>query len=97
VDCLTLWLSNSMLAETGHAERMASLPTAVAACLARLWLVTNEVGWGVAPDNALARRYRDEAGRLHQRIAELADAAVLVVAGLALTLKPAPDPVTILA
>ncbi|MGC1304823.1 MAG: bifunctional adenosylcobinamide kinase/adenosylcobinamide-phosphate guanylyltransferase [Caulobacteraceae bacterium] len=95
VDCLTLWLSNSMLAETGHAERMHALPAAVAACRGHLWLVSNEVGWGVVPDNALARRYRDEAGRLHQRIAEIADAAVLVVAGLALALKPAPDPSTI--
>ncbi len=87
VDCLTLWLSNSMLAEAGHAERLADLPAAVAACRARLWLVSNEVGWGVVPDNALARRYRDEAGRLHQLLAEIADEAVLVVAGLPLTLK----------
>jgi adenosylcobinamide kinase/adenosylcobinamide-phosphate guanylyltransferase len=89
VDCLTLWLSNSMLAETGHAERTLALPAAIAACRANLWLVSNEVGWGIVPDNPLARRYRDEAGRLHQRIAELADAVVLVVAGLPLTLKAA--------
>jgi adenosylcobinamide kinase / adenosylcobinamide-phosphate guanylyltransferase len=90
VDCLTLWLSNSMLAETGHAERIRDMPAAIAACRARLWLVSNEVGWGIVPDNALARRYRDDAGRLHQRIAEVADSAVLVVAGLTLSLKPAP-------
>jgi adenosylcobinamide kinase/adenosylcobinamide-phosphate guanylyltransferase len=89
VDCLTLWLSNSMLAETGHPERTLALPAAIAACRADLWLVSNEVGWGIVPDNPLARRYRDEAGRLHQRIAEVADAVVLVVAGLPLTLKPA--------
>jgi adenosylcobinamide kinase/adenosylcobinamide-phosphate guanylyltransferase len=87
VDCLTLWLSNSMFAETGHVERVAELPAAVARCRATLWLVSNEVGWGIVPDNALARRYRDEAGRLHQRLAEVADAAVLIVAGLPLTLK----------
>ena len=91
VDCLTLWLSNSMLAEDpGHAARLEGLPTAIAACPARLWLISNEVGWGVVPDNALARRFRDEAGRLHQRLAEMAEEVVLVVAGLPLVLKPAP-------
>ena len=92
VDCLTLWLSNSMLAEDGrHEARLDALPAAVAACQARLWLVSNEVGWGVVPDNALARRFRDEAGRLHQQLAEMAEEVVLVVAGLPLFLKPAPD------
>jgi adenosylcobinamide kinase/adenosylcobinamide-phosphate guanylyltransferase len=90
VDCLTLWLSNSMFAEDGHETRLATLPSAIAACPARLWLVSNEVGWGVVPDNALARRFRDEAGRLHQSIAELADEVILVVAGLPLALKPGP-------
>jgi adenosylcobinamide kinase/adenosylcobinamide-phosphate guanylyltransferase len=91
VDCLTLWLSNSMLAEDqGHAARLEGLPASIAACPARLWLISNEVGWGVVPDNALARRFRDEAGRLHQRVAEVAEDVVLVVAGLPLVLKPAP-------
>jgi adenosylcobinamide kinase / adenosylcobinamide-phosphate guanylyltransferase len=91
VDCLTLWLSNSMLAVDDHHEaRLAGLPAAIAACPARLWLVSNEVGWGVVPDNALARRFRDEAGRLHQRLAESAEEVVLVVAGLPLVLKSAP-------
>lgn len=90
VDCLTLWLSNSMLAaDDDHATRLDALPAAIAACPARLWLVSNEVGWGVVPDNALARRFRDEAGRLHQRVAEMAQEVVLVVAGLPLMLKPA--------
>jgi len=89
VDCLTLWLSNSMFEDTGHADRIAALVPALAACKARLWLVSNEVGWGIVPDNALARRFRDEAGRLHQAIAAVADEAVLVVAGLPLWLKPA--------
>ena len=80
VDCLTLWLSNSMLAEDeNHRTRLDALPAAVAACPARLWLVSNEVGWGVVPDNALARRFRDEAGRLHQRVADSAEEVVLVV------------------
>ena len=91
VDCLTLWLSNSMLAEDeNHGARLDALLVAISACPARLWLVSNEVGWGVVPDNALARRFRDEAGRLHQRVAEMAQEVVLVVAGLPLVLKPAP-------
>jgi adenosylcobinamide kinase/adenosylcobinamide-phosphate guanylyltransferase len=89
VDCLTLWLSNSMFDEDGHAARLAGLVSALAACRARLWLVSNEVGWGVVPDNALARAFRDQAGRLHQDIAAVADEVLLVVAGLPLTLKPA--------
>jgi len=92
VDCLTLWLSNSMLAEDGrHEARLRALPAAIAACPARLWLVSNEVGWGVVPDNALARRFRDEAGRLHQQLADMVEEVVLVVAGLPLFLKRAPD------
>ena len=87
VDCLTLWLSNSMADETGHDQRMAAIIPALAACRARLWLVSNEVGWGIVPDNALARRFRDEAGRLHQAIAETAHEVQLIVAGLPLRLK----------
>src|ERR1700758_5095071 len=90
VDCLTLWLSNSMLGDDeNHEARLEALQTAIGACTARLWLVSNEVGWGVVPDNALARRFRDEAGRLHQRLAESAEEVVLVVAGLPLVLTPA--------
>jgi adenosylcobinamide kinase/adenosylcobinamide-phosphate guanylyltransferase len=91
VDCLTLWLANSMAAPDGHAARVASLVPALLACPARLWLVSNEVGWGIVPDNALARRFRDEAGLLHQAIAAAAPETVLVVAGLPLKL---PSPVT---
>lgn len=87
VDCLTLWLSNLMLADVDMQTATDSLVNAVAACRARLFLVSNEVGWGVVPDNALARRFRDLAGRLHQALAEVADDAVLIVAGLPLTLK----------
>lgn len=87
VDCLTLWLSNSMAEEAGHAARMEILVPALAQCRGTLWLVSNEVGWGIVPDNALARVFRDEAGRLHQALAAEAEAVVLVVAGLPLTLK----------
>jgi adenosylcobinamide kinase/adenosylcobinamide-phosphate guanylyltransferase len=86
VDCLTLWLTNILDAPSVEAEAVA-LVAAVARCKAQLFLVSNEVGWGIVPDNALARRFRDEAGRLHQALAERVGAVVLVVAGLPLRLK----------
>ncbi len=88
VDCLTLWLTNVMLGELDVAAEADALLAALADCPARLWLVGNEVGWGIVPDNALARRFRDEAGRLHQRIAAVADEVFLVAAGLPLRMKP---------
>jgi adenosylcobinamide kinase/adenosylcobinamide-phosphate guanylyltransferase len=92
VDCLTLWLSNAMAQPEGHAARADQLLSALSDCPARLWLVSNEVGWGIVPDNALARAFRDAAGRLHQAIAEVADEVVLVVAGLPLALKSGAAP-----
>lgn len=88
VDCLTLWLSNLMAADRDIEAARDELVAAVTACPADLWLVSNEVGWGIVPDNALARRFRDEAGFLHQALAQVMDEAVLVVAGLPLVLKP---------
>lgn len=87
VDCLTLWLSNHMLAEHDLAVQRERLSEAVRSCSARLWLVSNEVGWGVVPDSSLGRRFRDEAGRLHQDLAAIADEVFLIVAGLPLSLK----------
>lgn len=87
VDCLTLWLSNHLLADDDLAMQRAALVEAVRACPASLWLVSNEVGWGVVPETALGRRFRDEAGRLHQDLAQVAQAVVLIVAGLPLSLK----------
>ncbi|KRA60062.1 adenosylcobinamide kinase/adenosylcobinamide phosphate guanyltransferase [Caulobacter sp. Root655] len=87
VDCLTLWLSNLMLDERDVAEAAAELAMAAGRFEGALWLVSNEVGFGIVPDNALARRFRDEAGRLHQALARAADAVTLVVAGLTLRLK----------
>jgi adenosylcobinamide kinase / adenosylcobinamide-phosphate guanylyltransferase len=88
VDCLTLWLTNAMLDEA--ADLAAETDALVEACRAAagpLVLVSNEVGFGIVPENALARRFRDEAGRLHQRLAALADRVVLVVAGLPMIIK----------
>jgi adenosylcobinamide kinase/adenosylcobinamide-phosphate guanylyltransferase len=87
VDCLTLWLTNIMLAEREPEAEADRLLEALASLGGPAVLVSNEVGWGVVPANALARRFADEAGRLHQRIAAVADAVVLVAAGLPLRLK----------
>lgn len=87
VDCLTLWLSNTMAAEGDIEAACTALVAAAASCPATLLLVSNEVGWGIVPDNALARQFRDHAGRLHQHLTRVADEAVLVVAGLPLILK----------
>ena len=87
VDCLTLWLSNLMLG--GHEQSAAciALEAALDARAAPTVLVSNEVGLGIVPEHALARAFRDEAGRLHQRMAARADAVVLMVAGLPLVVK----------
>jgi adenosylcobinamide kinase/adenosylcobinamide-phosphate guanylyltransferase len=82
VDCLTLWLTNIMLAERDVAAERAALIDACRRAAGPLVLVSNEVGFGIVPENALARRFRDEAGRLHQELAAIADRVVLVVAGI---------------
>ena len=87
VDCLTLWLSNLLLSEHGIAAATARLLAALEAATSTVLLVSNEVGMGIVPENALARRFRDEAGRLHQRVAAVADEVLLVAAGLALRMK----------
>ena len=87
VDCLTLWMSNLMLAETDVAAAAQVLLAEASRFDGALWLVSNEVGFGIVPDNALARRFRDEAGRLHQALAQVAGTVTLVVAGLPLRMK----------
>jgi adenosylcobinamide kinase / adenosylcobinamide-phosphate guanylyltransferase len=95
VDCLTLWLTNRMLAKSDIAGDTAhdidTHTCGLEAALARRGgpavLVSNEVGSGIVPDNALARRFRDLQGRLNQRLAAHADRVVLVVAGLPLIVK----------
>ncbi len=85
VDCLTLWVSNLLLAD--RPVPVADLEAALAARDGQTVLVSNEVGLGIVPDNALARRFRDEVGRLHQCLAARADAVVFVVAGLPMRVK----------
>lgn len=89
VDCLTLWLTNLLM--LGDAERLAAEREALLDCLAALpgeiIFVSNETGMGVVPLGELTRRYVDEAGWLHQALAERCQRVVLTVAGLPLTLK----------
>jgi adenosylcobinamide kinase/adenosylcobinamide-phosphate guanylyltransferase len=87
IDCLTLWLSNLMLGDHDIEAGVDDLCRSVQSTKAWLAIVSNEVGWGIVPDNALARRFRDDAGRLNQRMAEIADRVDLIVAGYAVTVK----------
>lgn len=87
VDCATLWLTNHLLAEHDLDAETARLAEAIAACPAPVTLVSNEVGWGIVPDNALARRFRDAQGRLNQQMAAQADLVLGVMAGLPFALK----------
>jgi adenosylcobinamide kinase/adenosylcobinamide-phosphate guanylyltransferase len=96
VDCLTLWLSNALfdrhrayeVDEAAFAQRRDELIRAVRTVTCDAIFVSNEVGWSVVPENAVARRFRDEQGRLNQHIAALCERVTLVTAGLPLTLKP---------
>lgn len=90
VDCLTLWLTNHLLAEHDLEAEQARLVEALRQRRGPTLLVANEVGLGIVPDNALARRFRDAAGRLNQAVAAQADHVVFVAAGLPLTLKGTP-------
>lgn len=88
IDCLTLWLSNLMLTEADIDDETERLIEAMARAGGPIVLVSNEVGLGIVPENALARRFRDAQGKLNRRMAEAADQVVLVAAGLPLVLKP---------
>lgn len=87
VDCLTLWLSNLMLAERPTTGATDALITALQEQRAPTVLVANEVGLGIVPQTPLGRRFRDAAGYLNQAIASMADAVVFTAAGLPLVLK----------
>ena len=87
VDCLTLWASNLLLANADADAASSDLQSALTAAACPVILVSNDVGLGIVPDNALARRFRDVAGRLHQDVAGIADAVFFVAAGLSMRLK----------
>lgn len=90
VDCLTLWLSNILMSELDVENECGKLVGALPGLTGPVIFVSNEVGLGIVPDNALARRFRDEAGRLNQAVAAAAQSVVFVAAGLPLVLKPTP-------
>lgn len=87
VDCLTLWLSNQMLAEYDVPAETAALVAVLSEPRGPWFVVSNEVGLGIVPDNALARRFRDEAGRLNQQVAAVADTVLFMTAGLPIKVK----------
>ncbi|MBY0276453.1 bifunctional adenosylcobinamide kinase/adenosylcobinamide-phosphate guanylyltransferase [Candidatus Binatia bacterium] len=93
VDCLTLWLSNLLLRgddETAIAATVDDLIQALGERRRHVVLVTNEVGLGIVPDNALARTFRDVAGRAHQQLAAIADEVHVAILGTVLRLRPGP-------
>jgi adenosylcobinamide kinase/adenosylcobinamide-phosphate guanylyltransferase len=87
VDCLTLWLSNLLHSKRDWSQEVMQLAQALPRQRSPVVLVTNEVGSGIVPDNALARAYRDAAGHMNQTIAGVADEVEFVIAGLPMKLK----------
>lgn len=100
IDCITLWVNNILFADAGHGQTVDDQHIGA---LCREWLnathrfagtvicVTNEVGLGIVPDNALARRYRDLVGTCNQTIGKQADEVILVSCGIPLTIKESKD------
>ena len=92
VDCLTLWLSNLMLAGRDPGDAVTALAEAMGALAGPVVLVSNEVGMGLVPDHKLGREFRDWQGRVNREIGAACDAVIFVAAGLPLQLKPAATP-----
>lgn len=87
IDCATMWLSNQMMVEADLEQATDGLLGALRSCAAPWVIVSNEVGHGIVPDNALARQFRNAQGRLNIALAREAELAVMVVAGLPQVLK----------
>jgi adenosylcobinamide kinase/adenosylcobinamide-phosphate guanylyltransferase len=92
LDCLTLWLSNLMLAGRDPGPPLTVLADAIAGLGGPVIFVSNEVGMGLVPDNKLGREFRDWQGRANREIGAACDAVIFVAAGLPLQLKPAATP-----
>jgi adenosylcobinamide kinase / adenosylcobinamide-phosphate guanylyltransferase len=92
VDCLTLWLSNLMLAGRDPAPAVARLTDAIGGLAGPAILVSNEVGMGIVPDHKLGREFRDWQGRANREIGAACEAVIFVAAGLPLQLKPSTTP-----
>ncbi len=91
VDCLTLWVSNLMVASTSQKDlesAVSLLETSLKKSVCPVFLVSNEVGFGIVPENKLARKFRDLAGLVNQRVAAAADRVVMTVAGIDVQIKP---------
>lgn len=87
IDCLTLWVSNLLIGDLDADLASDDLVRAFAEATCPIYVVSNEVGQGIVPDNALARRFRDTTGRLHQQVAATANRVEWMVAGLSLQMK----------
>jgi len=87
IDCLTLWISNLMFRDRDVASEINLLCAALERASGHVILVSNEVGMGIVPENALSRGFRDMQGLANQKVAAVADAVYFVAAGLPLTLK----------
>jgi adenosylcobinamide kinase/adenosylcobinamide-phosphate guanylyltransferase len=87
IDCATMWLTNHLLAENDLEQTQSALLQSLRLCSAQVVIVSNEVGHGIVPDNALSRRFREAQGRLNIALAAEADLVVQVTAGLPLVLK----------
>jgi len=88
IDCLTLWLSNLLLADKEiERELEAFISSLFTLHSSQAFIVSNEVGMGIVPENKLARRFRDMAGRLNQKMAAVADEVYLVAAGIPVRIK----------
>ncbi len=90
VDCLTMWISNLMLAERDVERALGRLCEVLAQPAGPVVLVSNEIGMGLVPDNPMGRRFRDHQGRVNQRVAAICHRVVFVAAGLPLVLKDLP-------
>jgi adenosylcobinamide kinase / adenosylcobinamide-phosphate guanylyltransferase len=87
IDCLTLWITNLMMADRDMAAEFQNLAEWLPQARARLVFVSNEVGLGIVPENRMARDFRDHAGRLHQLVAEKSAEVYFIAAGLPLKMK----------
>jgi len=87
IDCLTVWLSNLMMNDKNVEKAMESFSQSISTRNCSIFIVSNELGMGIVPDNELARRFRDIAGAMNQKIAGLADKVYLVTAGIPIKIK----------
>jgi adenosylcobinamide kinase/adenosylcobinamide-phosphate guanylyltransferase len=90
LDCITVWLSNLLLEDLSNGDitsRVNEMVGVIRQVPCSVALVTNEVGWGVVPPYPLGRRFRDLVGAVNQRLAEMANTVVLMVAGVPLRIK----------